>query len=70
MTTKELIKYLKNIEKTNKTIYGEEKEIEIKIWTIENWEYKENELILQNIMESIYDWKHAVILNAFKPFYI
>lgn len=56
MTTKELIKQLKMLEKEHK---GEE--IKIKIWTIENWDYKENDLILQNIVESNYDWKTTVI---------
>lgn len=69
MTLQELIKYLKNIEKTSETIYWERKDIQIKIWKIENGEYSEDDLILQNIMESVYDWKHTVILNAFKPFY-
>lgn len=57
MTTKELIKQLKMIEKEHNW-----KEIEIKIWTIENGNYKENNLILQNIVESNFDWKTTVIL--------
>lgn len=63
MTTKELIKQLKMIEKKNKPIYWEkEKEIIVKIWTIENGKVKEKELALQNIMESNYDGKTTVIL--------
>lgn len=63
MTTKELIKQLKMIEKKNKPIYWEkEKEIIVKIWTIENGRVKEKELVLQNIMESNYDGKTTVIL--------
>lgn len=57
MTTKELIKQLKMVEKEHKG-----KEIKIKIWTIENWNYKENDLILQNIIESNCDWKTTIIL--------
>ncbi len=57
MTTKELIKQLKMIEKEH-----EGKEIKIKIWTIENGNYKEKDLILQNIVESNYNWKTTVIL--------
>lgn len=63
MTTKELIKQLKMIEKKNKPIYWEkEKDIIVKILTIENGKVKEKELVLQNIMESNYDGKTTVIL--------
>ena len=57
MNNKELIKQLKMIEKKH-----DKKEIEIKIWSIENWKYTEKELILQNIVESNYDWKTTIIL--------
>jgi hypothetical protein len=50
MTTKELIKQLKMIEKEH-----EGKEIEVEIGYIDEKEYKHGELILQNIMESNYD---------------
>ena len=58
LNIKELIKQLKMIEKEHNG-----KEIEIKIWTIENGEVKENGLILQNIVESNYNWKTTVILS-------
>jgi hypothetical protein len=57
MNSKELIKQLKMIEKKH-----DKKEIEIKIWSIEDWKYTEKELILQNIVESNYDWKTTIIL--------
>ena len=57
MNSKELIKQLKMIEKKH-----DKKEIEIKIWSFENWKYTEKELILQNIVESNYDWKTTIIL--------
>lgn len=57
MNSKELIKQLKMIEKKH-----DKKEIEIKIWSIENGKYTEKELILQNIVESNYDWKTTIIL--------
>ena len=57
LNIKGLIKQLKMIEKEHNG-----KEIKIKIWTIENGNYKEKDLILQNIVESNYDWKTTVIL--------
>ena len=57
MNSKELIKQLKMVGKKH-----DKKEIKIKIWSIENWKYSEKELILQNIVESNYDWKTTIIL--------
>lgn len=61
MTTKELIKQLKMIEKEHKG-----KEIKVEIAFIDEKEYKHGELKLQNIMESNYDWKTTVILSLVK----
>lgn len=58
MTTKELIKQLKMIEKEHKG-----KEIKVEIAFINEKEYKHGELILQNIMESNYDGETTVILS-------
>lgn len=41
------------------------KEIQVKIWTIEKWEVKEKDLILQNIVESNYDGKTTIILTNY-----
>ncbi len=60
MNTKELIKQLKMVEANHKW-----KEIKVKIWTIENWEPKEIDLILQNIVESNYDGKTTIILTNY-----
>ena len=57
MTTKELIKQLKMIEKEH-----EGKEIKVEIAFINEKEYKHWDLILQNIMESNYDGKTTVFL--------
>lgn len=57
MTVKELIKQLKMVQDEHKG-----KEIKVKIGTIENWEVKENDLILQNIVESNSDGKTTIIL--------
>lgn len=61
MTTKELIKQLKMIEKEH-----EGREIKVEIGYIDEKEYKHGELILQNIMESNYDWKTTIILSLVK----
>jgi hypothetical protein len=60
MNVKELIKQLKMAQKNH-----EWKEIQVKIWTIEKWEVKEKDLILQNIVESNYDWKTTIILTNY-----
>lgn len=60
MTVKELIKQLKMVQKNH-----EWKEIQVKIWTIEKWEVKEKDLILQNIVESNYDGKTTIILTNY-----
>jgi hypothetical protein len=60
MTVKELIEQLKMVQKIH-----EWKEIQVKIWTIEKWEVKEKDLILQNIVESNYDWKTTIILTNY-----
>lgn len=60
MTVKELIKQLKLVETRHKW-----KEIKVKIWTIEKWEVKEKDLILQNIVESNYDGKTTIILTNY-----
>jgi hypothetical protein len=60
MTVKELIKQLKMVQKIH-----EWKEIQVKIWTIEKWEVKEKDLILQNIVESNYDGKTTIILTNY-----
>ena len=60
MTVKELIKQLKMVQKKH-----EWKEIQVKIWTIEKWEVKEKDLILQNIVESNYDGKTTIILTNY-----
>lgn len=57
MNTKDLIKQLRMVEKKHN-----KKEIKIKIWSFEDWKYTEKELILQNIVESNYDWKTTIIL--------
>ena len=64
MNSKELIKQLRMVEKKHKW-----KEIKIKIWIIDKNEYKENDLVLQDIVESNYDGKTTIILNAFNSFY-
>jgi hypothetical protein len=60
MTVKELIEQLKMVQKIH-----EWKEIQVKIWTIEKWEVKEKDLILQNIVESNYDGKTTIILTNY-----
>lgn len=60
MNTKELIKQLKMVETMHKW-----KEINVKIWVIENWKLKETDLVLQNIVESNCDSKTTVILTNY-----
>lgn len=60
MNTKELIKQLKMVETMHKW-----KEINVKIWVIENWKLKETDLVLQNIVESNYDGKTTIILTNY-----